>query len=197
MATLNTIESRYSIKTNQSYSLSVQQVIDCSEGVIGGNDGCDNGYIDKTITYAKDKGMMSTADYGYKGFEWDCNYDANKLTPVRPTGFVQLQAKNATAYKAALNDGPIAVLVDADNMAFKYYQSGILNSDRCGTDRAEHAVMLVGWGVDNATSLEYFIAKNSWGYLWGEDGYARIAIVNGPAGLGMCGMHQFGYYPTF
>jgi len=134
---LDTLESRYFIKYNTTlYSLSVQQVIDCSESY--GNDGCDEGFIDKTITYAKEKGLMNTTDYDYKGFEWNCNYDQRQVTPVRPTGFVKL-GSNADAYKAALAEGPITALVEADRIAFRLYNSGILNSDKCGY-AADHAV---------------------------------------------------------
>ena len=82
--------------------------------------------------------MMNTSDYRYFGFQTSCDYDVSKLTPVRPSGFVQLD-KNATSYKAALAEGPITALVEADRFIFRLYNSGILNSDRCGYD-ADHAV---------------------------------------------------------
>lgn len=35
-------------------------------------------------------------------------------------------------------------------------------------------VLLVGWGLDG--DQEYWIAENSFGKAWGEDGYVKVAI---------------------
>ncbi len=145
MATLDTIASRYFISKGTLYSLSAQQVIDCSDSY--GNDGCDDGYIDRTITYVKDKGIMLESDYNFRGFEQTCNYDQSKLTPVRPTGFTKL-ASNGDAFKNALAQGPVAALVESDRQIFRLYSKGIIDSDRCGFD-ADHAVQIVGWGNDS------------------------------------------------
>lgn len=37
-----------------------------------------------------------------------------------------------------------------------------------------HSAKIVGWGVEEGT--EYWIAANSWGPHWGENGYFRIKI---------------------
>ena len=35
-----------------------------------------------------------------------------------------------------------------------------------------HAVRLIGWGVEN--DVKYWIAANSWGKTWGENGFFKI-----------------------
>lgn len=46
---------------------------------------------------------------------------------------------------------------------------------QCNQDNINHAVLIVGWGVEEEFGKEYFIIKNSFGTDWGESGYARIS----------------------
>ena len=57
-----------------------------------------------------------------------------------------------------------------------------MNDKSCGVD-IDHAVLLVGWGHDSATDLDYWLVKNSWSTTWGEQGYIKIAIWEG---IGIC-----------
>ena len=44
---------------------------------------------------------------------------------------------------------------------------------------ANHATLVVGYGVEDDTGREYWIMKNSWGLGWGEDGFMRVLIEEG------------------
>lgn len=88
--------------------------------------------------------------------------------------------------------GPLSVLLDASQL--QYYKSGVWNGHidslspalGCKPSNLDHAVLLVGYGVDSSTGADvpFWTVKNSWGADWGEDGYFRIQ-----RGVGMCGIN--------
>lgn len=43
----------------------------------------------------------------------------------------------------------------------------------CGTSQT-HAVLAVGYGSDEATGLDYYLVRNSFGADWGDNGYVKI-----------------------
>lgn len=52
------------------------------------------------------------------------------------------------------------------------YTGGIYNPMPQAPERAELAIKLLGWGVDGEKS--YWIAENTWGSSWGDNGYFRV-----------------------
>ena len=58
-----------------------------------------------------------------------------------------------------------------------------------------HGVTAVGYGTANATrfhkEMDYWIIKNSWGKMWGESGFFRMA-----RGKNLCGVAKDASYPT-
>lgn len=48
-------------------------------------------------------------------------------------------------------------------------------------EKTDHAVLTVGYGVDN--EVPYWIIKNSWGHLWGDNGYIKVAMNNDRCGV--------------
>ena len=77
-----------------------------------------------------------------------------------------------------------SVTIEADKSVFQMYKEGIFDSTECGTS-LDHAVTAVGYGKENGK--EYYIVRNSWGPMWGEDGYIKIAAVEGD---GICGVQM-------
>jgi len=93
---------------------------------------------------------------------------------------------------ALVAQGPLSVLLDASQL--QYYKGGVWDGHLdsvspalgCKPSNLDHAVLLVGYGVDSTTGTDvpFWTVKNSWGTNWGEEGYFRIQ-----RGVGMCGIN--------
>lgn len=92
--------------------------------------------------------------------------------------------------KAAIAKGPVTVTIEADQMVFQSYTSGILDTPSCGT-KLDHAVTAVGYGTQGGK--EYYIVRNSWGAAWGDKGYINIAVEDGK---GICGIQMQSFSAT-
>ena len=93
---------------------------------------------------------------------------------------------------AGITQQPIALGIEADSLVFQLYQSGVLDSEKCGT-ALNHAVIAVGYGHDEDSGLDYYIVRNSWGANWGDQGYIKIAAVDGD---GICGVQMQPSFPV-
>ena len=134
---------------------------------------------------------MAEITYAYTAQDGVCAYDANNTTGKGTTGYTFVTPDDAASMKASLVNGPLSVSIDASHSVFQYYTSGILaDAKKCGT-RLDHAVIVVGWGVESGT--EYWTVRNSWGSSWGEKGYIRMAIIDG---TGVCGVQMEPLYPN-
>jgi len=71
-----------------------------------------------------------------------------------------------------ISRGPLSVLLDATTLSL--YHKGVWDPLLCSKTSLNHAVLLVGYGVDG--KKPYWIVKNSWGVKWGEQGYFRIVV---------------------
>ena len=59
-----------------------------------------------------------------------------------------------------------------------FYAGGIYNDPLCENNESmiSHQVVVVGWGTEENTNVEYWIVRNSWSNVWGVDGYIYIQI---------------------
>lgn len=126
------------------------------------NYGCYGGEMTKTYQYIIDKGITTDREYPYVGHDQACKSQGGAF---KIKSFTSINGCNNL--KNALNSRPISSITDGTN--WFSYKSGILS--KCG-ETANHAVLVVGYTKD------YWIIKNSWGVLWGENGYIRLATGN-------------------
>ena len=79
---------------------------------------------------------------------------------------------NKEGFKAALRKGPLNVSFRVTDDSFFFYGDGILPANLCAGGNLNHAMLAVGYGVEN--SLEYALIQNQWGVGWGEQGLIRV-----------------------
>jgi len=195
--TAGSLEGAWAIKTGKLLSLSEQQILDCA-WFDGGNSGCDGGFAGEAFTWIQsNKGISLEADYPYLMVDGYCKARIRD-SGVRVTGHVNVSASELSLQDAVANHGPISVAINAATPDFYYMQgNGVYNNPACvgGIDDLDHEVLVVGYGTDhiNGKAVDYWLLKNSWGVIWGDKGFwkmARNVKMNG----GMCGLHQQGRY---
>ena len=133
--------------------------------------------------------IETEAKYPYKGKDGTCAYSAADISGVNVAYYEMVTQDNVEQMKAAVAKQPVSVSIEADRAVFQQYHSGIFDSTGCGTN-LDHATLVVGYGSENGQ--EYWIMKNSWGTVWGEEGYMRLAIVDGD---GICGIQMSPLFP--
>lgn len=166
------------IATGTLYSLSEQQLVDCSTSY--GNHGCGGGLMDNAFKYVIDHGITTESAYPYKASDNKCTYKGQSVITV--TGYHDVPRNNCQALEDFVAQGPTSVAIAAN--AIMFYSSGIFNDPKCGTS-LNHGVTAVGYGRDTGTA--FWKVRNSWGASWGENGYIRM-IKSTTKGSGMCGI---------
>ena len=182
-STTGAVEGADAIKTGSLKSFSEQQLVSCSKQ----NSGCNGGLMDYAFQYIKTAPLELEANYPYtsgSGRVASCNY--SKSRGVGTVSAFTDVLHTAGQMRAALGKGPVSVAIEADQMAFQSYTSGVITSG-CGTN-LDHGVLAVGYGTLNGQ--DYFLVKNSWGASWGDQGYVRIGQNN------VCGILQAASYPS-
>jgi len=171
-STTGSLEGQHFLKTGHLVSLSEQNLMDCS--VPYGNHGCNGGDMDPALQYVTDNNGISTeAAYPYEAKDGECRY-SSAFKGATAQGFVDVQPGDEEALQEALATiGPISVAIDASKKTFHAYAGGVYYEPDCVTRDLDHAVLAVGYGTENG--LDYWLVKNSWGEVWGESGYIKMA----------------------
>jgi C1A family cysteine protease len=184
---IGALEGLHSIKKSNLMNLAEQELVDCSGSY--GNEGCGGGLMDQAFQYIiAQGGIAATKDYPYTAADGDCQTVTTRNAPI--TGYTDVTPNDPEALKAAIQQQPVSVAIEADTAVFQGYTGGVINDDSCGTS-LDHGVVAVGF--DDTANPPYYIVRNSWGGSWGESGHVRIGI-QGDAGI--CGIQSMSSYPT-
>lgn len=187
------LADRFCVATNGKIKtvLSPQDMVSCDKS----NYGCQGGLLDKLWTYLERTGIVEDVCFPYtsgdgktlpKCLNNQCVDTKNPFHKFRAVaGSSKALTCSAQIKQEIYKNGPVQTgfMVYED---FMHYKSGVYNYTH-GKKLGGHAVKIVGWGVENGD--EYWIAQNSWGPQWGENGFFRIKFgeclfdSNGYAGL--------------
>lgn len=143
--------------------------------------------------YVIQNGIVTENEYQYAGKENGQGSCSKFQSGQKISSYRQFQHQNEADLKDAVcRFGPVAVSMDAKAHDFRYYKKGVYNSTDCSSTITNHAVVAVGYGVDEATKEPYWLIKNSWGTEWGEKGYGRLRRDFN----NLCGIASFTYVPV-
>lgn len=112
-----------------------------------------------------------------------------------------------------VKNGPLSIAFNANGM--DYYVHGVVgctSEDECEAGAVshpdetgsgdmftcdptslDHAVLIVGYGVQKTgddTKIPYWVIKNSWDDVWGEDGYYRLIRGSNACGVANMAVHS-------
>jgi cathepsin L len=178
-STTGCVEGAIFLKHGVLNSLSEQQLVDCA-GTYG-NAGCNGGLMDNAFKYVQKNGLCAESAYPYTARDGTCKSSSCSAQPyTQITGYKDV-THTENALGAAVDSEPISVAIEADQSSFQLYKSGVLTA-ACGRN-LDHGVLLVGYGHDAASNLDYWKVKNSWGTSWGEAGYIRMVRNKDECGI--------------
>ncbi|CAI5485613.1 unnamed protein product [Closterium sp. Naga37s-1] len=216
-ATARAIQGAYALDADtdsfpNGTRLSVQQLVDCT----GAAATCRGGYPEGALQYAVKNGLQDEEGYAYTGVNAKCG--AKKDMPkFNISMFEQVPLPGPLGLILGLQQQPVIVTIRASSEDFINYAGGVYQGWGCynplgfifdsgspaatatatnNTALLDHVMLAVGYNYEAPGSWNnYFILKNSWGPDWGEGGYMKIRMENGP--FGTCGMLvNRGLYPV-
>jgi len=176
--------------------LSPQQIISCDRNLAAG---CSGGDLPTALNYVKNAGGIdSAADYpstsADSGKNGTCKWDKKELAKVSGFKYALPPCRNGTCANqdenvlaaALAKFGPLSVCVNAGDGHWEFYEQGMIwppAAHPCSgaAKEIDHCVQLVGY--DRSTDKPYWKVRNSWGEVWGDEGYMRLQF-----GVNACGI---------
>ncbi|XP_032451510.1 cathepsin L1-like isoform X2 [Lynx canadensis] len=169
------IEGQIFRKYGKRVSLSVQNLLDCSQAE--GNEGCNGGLMSNAFQYVRNnRGLDTEESYPYVARDGPCKYRP-EYSAANVTAFQTIPRREEALLVAMKNMGSISAAIDASLDTFRFYKGGIYYDPKCSSEDLNHGVLVVGYGFQGKESdnQKYWFVKNSWGTDWGMGGYIKMA----------------------
>jgi len=198
-AAIATIESQILEQTGEMMDLSEEHIMECGTGSDDACEGWWTGEFIKWIVSQNGGRVEMESCYPYTASD-DLHCDADSSCNYWGAHVTENVAIPPETSEEELKEWvwqqPVYVSVYASYLFD--YNGGVYDDEECCdfvidpncSDHAtyNHAVELIGYGVDEGTGVDYWLAKNSWGTGWGEDGFFRIKRGYGHCGFGYQGL---------
>jgi len=168
--------------------LSTQNVLSCNAN----KEGCEGGWMGTAFSEWQN-GAALESDYAYNpsgtGFPWhalglNCQWGLY-AKPLVVTSVYGVDSNVQAMQTELYCNGPFT-LAFAVYENFFSYRSGVY-SQTSGNMAGGHAVTLVGYGTDSASSMPFWEIKNSWGPDWGDNGHFKML-----RGQDLCNVESWG-----
>lgn len=172
-STVCNLEGTGFVNTGKLVSLSEQEIVDCDKSCHG----CNGGLPSLALTWSKENGGVgSESSYPYTARDGSC-HSVGSL--AKNTGYNKISQDEDQIAQALTTYGPLSIAVDAT--PYQSYKGGVMKNPSCSKTQLDHAINIVGYGVDQ---IQYWKIRNSWSTSWGEAGYIRVA--RGDCQCGLC-----------
>jgi hypothetical protein len=176
-------------KGREQIMLSAQHLVSCD---IRGQQSCNGGYLDRAWSYIRKFGLVDEQCFPYTASNEKCKV-------LRKGGLAEAKCKlpelvdRKSKYKVApayrignetdimhdiMTSGPVQATMKVYHDFFTYKTGIYKHSPLSSADRTGyHSVRIVGWGEEYTSQgvKKYWKVANSWGRLWGDNGYFKIA----------------------
>lgn len=70
--------------------------------------------------------------------------------------------------------GPISCSYEETDKMVDVYKPGMIYSEKKAKIETNHIIAVVGYGYDDESKREYWIARNSIGTWWGDNGFFKM-----------------------
>jgi len=150
-------------------SLSEQELVSCEKDCYG----CSGGLPSLAYQFllSEHNGQIVTDEaYPYTsggGVTGTCEFKDSMAVGATIAGVASIASDEDQMAAWMAENGPISIAVNA--MPWQTYTSGVMTASQCAASQPDHAVLAVG------VTADYWIVKNSWATVWGEQGYIRLA----------------------
>lgn len=130
--------------------------------------------MDNAFRYIEaNRGIDTEESYPYQAHNELCRFKRDDVGAT-DSGYVDIPREEEKALTQAIQAvGPISVAIDASKSTFHYYKRGVYYDPLCSSTKLDHGVLAVGYG--STDGQEYYIVKNSWGAMWGMEGYIQMS----------------------
>lgn len=190
-AGVGTYEVLINLKYNRQFTMSEQEIMDCSpyaNGCIGGNPA-------DVFLYASQNGLGLMSNYPYTAKVGTCKQQSRDQKVYTNVKYRYLNPDIFTIL-TAVAAGPVSI-IHAASKNFKNYQSGVFSDPTCNGE-LDHSATCIGYDLNAPIPYLYF--KNAWGTDWGEGGYYKLAIgdmINSNKGTCLMMSHNYNAQPYF